>query len=510
MAHPALQSKEHKASVSNSNSPERANLSWSSWPVAVAPLTTRGQRLWAEVLRAWPVARRVAIVQPVPTDLTLVYQWALAVRQRGLIAAVAVPPQQCTPVWLAELPVQVPLLVVLSGDRQSDSSAWADAVAALARHRQPLHRWTTLRAPLCLLPADLIGPSRGDVVLAERANSAPIGPCQRCAEVGRCAALPEDSAQLRPLPTAVTNQFDLTLGGTGPQIGWLVEDLDLAPPADQPILPKALTLLPGQIDPAQVALAVHRQQLYRDASQTARLEDFASELRPLDQAPPLSLPWPGPGTAAGAQPRASLPVWSLRSSSPFAKEEARLLELLGGLRGTVVDVGAGPVRYVAALTQAIADGLVAYVAVEPDLGHLQRSSEALATGQFVRGVGEQLPLADASADAVLMLRSWNHLRDPALAVAEAARVLRPRGLLVVVDNVVFGLVRDAAQLARAHAIPLQQTPFEHYRNHDAGEAWTLIATCLGEAVELQELHGVEAGTSNQWLLVVQMASGAQP
>jgi SAM-dependent methyltransferase len=115
-----------------------------------------------------------------------------------------------------------------------------------------------------------------------------------------------------------------------------------------------------------------------------------------------------------------------------------------------------------------------------------------------------LPLADHSADAAMLLRSWNHLRDPAQALDQLARVLRPGGRLLLVDNVVFGLVRDRQQLERAHALPLHQTPFEHFRNHDAPEAWALLQSHWGAAVRLLELHAVVPGSSNQWLLLVQL------
>lgn len=495
MAHPALQSKEHKASVSNSNSPERTNLSWGYWPDAVAPLTARGQRLWPEVLRAWPPGIQVALLRSDALDLAKVSAWAQLVRRRGLVPALAIAPRLFTHAWLAALPNDVPLLVVICGDSVVDLSDWARVPLVLARHRQPLHRWATLRAPLCLLPTDLIGPNRGDVILAERPQAQPEGPCQRCAAVGQCSAKPQDVGSLLPIPAEVTNQFDLELDGAGPQIGWLREgETHLASTSSADSL-AALTLLPGQIGADQVALAVSRQQLYRDGSQVARLGDFALELVPLSAEP--------------ARSSDALPVWKVASSSPFAKEEERLLALLADLRGVVIDVGAGPVRYVAALTEAIERGQLTYLAVEPDLGHLQQSAAAMPLGVFVRGVGEQLPLANRSADAVLMLRSWNHLRDPARAVAEAARVLRPGGQLVVVDNVVFGLIRDREQLARAHAIPLQQTPFEHFRNDDALQAWALIDRQLGGAATALALHPVQAGTSNQWLLVVRIGGAGE-
>jgi ArsR family transcriptional regulator len=45
----------------------------------------------------------------------------------------------------------------------------------------------------------------------------------------------------------------------------------------------------------------------------------------------------------------------------------------------------------------------------------------------------QLPLAGASFDVVTMHQVLHYLEDPAAAIAEAARVVRPGGLLVIVD-----------------------------------------------------------------------------
>jgi ubiquinone/menaquinone biosynthesis C-methylase UbiE len=106
----------------------------------------------------------------------------------------------------------------------------------------------------------------------------------------------------------------------------------------------------------------------------------------------------------------------------------------------------------------------------------------------------------ASVDAVWMLRSFNHLRDPALALAEAARVLRPGGMLLVVDNVAFGLLRTPSQLAQARAIPLRATPFEHLRNASAHDALAVLADLSGAPFEVVEVREVTPATANQWLV----------
>jgi SAM-dependent methyltransferase len=47
---------------------------------------------------------------------------------------------------------------------------------------------------------------------------------------------------------------------------------------------------------------------------------------------------------------------------------------------------------------------------------------------------QALPLTDASLDVVMMMHMLYHVPDPARAVAEAARVLRPDGKLLVATN----------------------------------------------------------------------------
>lgn len=63
----------------------------------------------------------------------------------------------------------------------------------------------------------------------------------------------------------------------------------------------------------------------------------------------------------------------------------------------------------------------------------------------VRGDMRRLPLRDAAVDALLYVAAIHHA-PVAEAVAEAARVLRPGGLLVAVDSPVY---RDAAAADRA-------------------------------------------------------------
>jgi SAM-dependent methyltransferase len=70
------------------------------------------------------------------------------------------------------------------------------------------------------------------------------------------------------------------------------------------------------------------------------------------------------------------------------------------------------------------------VAVEPGDGMAAQFRRALPDAPLVRGDGNRLPLASASADLITYAQSW-HWTDPAHSFPEALRVLRPGGALAL-------------------------------------------------------------------------------
>lgn len=95
----------------------------------------------------------------------------------------------------------------------------------------------------------------------------------------------------------------------------------------------------------------------------------------------------------------------------------------------VVDLGAGTGK----LTRLLAGRGLRVVAVEPSDGMRAELERALPGVMALAGAAERMPLPDHSADVVLVAQAW-HWVDPAVAVPEVLRVLRPGGRLGLVWN----------------------------------------------------------------------------
>jgi SAM-dependent methyltransferase len=96
----------------------------------------------------------------------------------------------------------------------------------------------------------------------------------------------------------------------------------------------------------------------------------------------------------------------------------------------VLDVGCGAGASVAHLAD---EHLLSATGVDASAATVAQAGEARPDLDFVAGRAERLPFPAASFDAVLYECVLSTLPDPGAALAEAARVLRPGGALLVSD-----------------------------------------------------------------------------
>jgi SAM-dependent methyltransferase len=124
------------------------------------------------------------------------------------------------------------------------------------------------------------------------------------------------------------------------------------------------------------------------------------------------------GSVAGTYDRVRPPYFQ-----PLLDRAEAVLEL--GSDACVLDLAAGSGR----LTRELATRFASVIAVEPD----DQMRGLLDVGTVLTGSAEEIPLMDASVDAVFVGEAF-HWFDAARAICEIARVLRPRGALAVIST----------------------------------------------------------------------------
>ena len=115
--------------------------------------------------------------------------------------------------------------------------------------------------------------------------------------------------------------------------------------------------------------------------------------------------------------------------------EAALLKALPKRIGTLLDIGTGTGRLLELLAPRTTRALGVDASREMlALARARLSERGLADRCTVRQADMyRLPLANCSFDAVTLQMVLHYAEDPAAALAEAARVLRPGGVLLVAD-----------------------------------------------------------------------------
>ena len=120
-------------------------------------------------------------------------------------------------------------------------------------------------------------------------------------------------------------------------------------------------------------------------------------------------------------------------------EEAGLREMrratLGRASGRTIDIGSGTGANLGLYPEAVTELVLA----EPDPHMLRklraRVGEAGAGAEVVAAPAESLPFEDSSFDTAVFTLVLCTVPDPAAALSEAARVLRPGGRLLFVEHV---------------------------------------------------------------------------
>jgi ubiquinone/menaquinone biosynthesis C-methylase UbiE len=103
-----------------------------------------------------------------------------------------------------------------------------------------------------------------------------------------------------------------------------------------------------------------------------------------------------------------------------------------GAPGAILDVGCGTGRLLRAAGRRWPGAHLA--GVDPSQGMI-RAGRTLTPAELIVAGAEEIPLPDASIDLAFSTIAFHHWTDPERGIREVARVLRPGGGFVLVDNV---------------------------------------------------------------------------
>lgn len=161
---------------------------------------------------------------------------------------------------------------------------------------------------------------------------------------------------------------------------------------------------------------------------------------------------------------------------------------------SVLDLGAGTGK----LTRLLVSAFDRVIAVEPAEAMRQLLVTLCPEAEASTGTGREIPLPDASVDAVFAAQAF-HLFDDERAVAEIARVLRPNGALVLMWNLPSGptepSIADVERVlnARAPKGDLGYDPLDlgHGPLYDSGEWRQSFAATPFEALREMRLANLQ-------------------
>lgn len=161
--------------------------------------------------------------------------------------------------------------------------------------------------------------------------------------------------------------------------------------------------------------------------------------------------------------------------SVFVKDELQYLDALVGIGGKrVLDIGCGEGEFARRLMKEAGAAAVVGIEAEPAKRVTALQAEPIAGLRFEQGVAEAIPLADASIDAALMLKSLHHVPIAAMdtAFAETRRVLADGGLLYISEPVYAGELNEVMRLFHDEGV-VRAAAYEAIVRAGAGADWEL-------------------------------------
>ena len=108
--------------------------------------------------------------------------------------------------------------------------------------------------------------------------------------------------------------------------------------------------------------------------------------------------------------------------------DAALIEFVGSTAQRVLEVGCGTGHWI----RRLQDQNVSAVGIDPSWSMLSRAQSKLMSGCLIRARAEHLPFRNGRFDRLFCINAHHHFADKRQAIAEARRVLRAGGSLMMI------------------------------------------------------------------------------
>jgi MoaA/NifB/PqqE/SkfB family radical SAM enzyme/2-polyprenyl-3-methyl-5-hydroxy-6-metoxy-1,4-benzoquinol methylase len=236
--------------------------------------------------------------------------------------------------------------------------------------------------------------------------------------------------------------------------------------------------------------------LFVDRAAPGVLDDFKNGMRRV---------LPDPACGACANRLACGHRFRIVDGEPFAREEEWIANHMSRLRGRVLDVGCGEQLYRDELAALLRSGAIEYTGLDPDEESLARLRAAIPEARLHAGEIEGFEGEPVSYDHVLCLRALNHVLDVDASLSRMARLLKPGGLLLLVEMTPFAMLRRQEQVAAADRAP--RAGHQHFRNLSSEEVLPLVGR---HGLRVVAHHPATRETSNQWILLLARDAAPEP